>query len=220
MANAAKVAAVLVDDGEPTLAKSVESLRNQTVKCDIILAPGPKTDLELARSLVDVTMPPMIGIGRSRVSAILKADHRYILSCDSDVVYDQRYAEHALENLREVNAVRAATILPLDWSMLGLVETVFSLLPPYEFAYAFRKAAFLGAKIHKEDFSNTRGDIGWALSWRLRPRLEPRMVCWTRFPTFGAVNFTQNYLAPALAGFIPMLGVAGVVAANELTRKL
>jgi len=133
------ISAVVVNYNEPTLERCLQSLSQQTVKLkEIIIADGGSSEeqLEIARQYGKV-IGPIKGIGRSRVEAILKAESDYILSCDSDTIYDKRYAQYALENLREVNAVRAGTILPLEWTEpLALVETALSLFPAYEFCYA------------------------------------------------------------------------------------
>jgi len=195
-----KVVVILVDNGEPTLTKSIESLRNQTVKCDIILAPGPNSDLELARPLVDVVMPPTIGIGRSRVNAILQNDAEYIVSCDSDCLYDKRYIEFAVEDLEAgMRAVKAGIILPFEWKEpLTLVETALSLIPPYEYALCFRRAVVT----------------------RLNAWPDFRMKVLTRMPTKGAWGFVENYAVPLLAGTVPLAITAGVVGASRLLNSL
>jgi len=220
-----KVVVILVDNGEPTLTKSIESLRNQTVKCDIILAPGPNSDLELARPLVDVVMPPTIGIGRSRVNAILQNDAEYIVSCDSDCLYDKRYIEFAVEDLEAgMRAVKAGIILPFEWKEpLTLVETALSLIPPYEYALCFRREDFLRAGIVEEAErygADRRWDIGGAVVTRLNAWPDFRMKVLTRMPTKGAWGFVENYAVPLLAGTVPLAITAGVVGASRLLNSL
>jgi len=198
-----KITCVLVDDGEPNLERCINSLRNQkNVETEILLCGGAKTDYRLAKKLADRVFGPIHTIGRARVKGILEASSNYIVSCDSDSIYDSRYTEYALENLRQANAVKAGTILPLEWlDGLALVETMFSLLPPYEFAYSFRRSAFLAANLHKEDYDSPRSDIGWYLAWRLLPRLDPRMPA-------------------ALAAFATVISTAAAPAANELSKLI
>lgn len=217
-----RVSAVVVNYNEPTLERCLQSLSQQTVPLkEIIIADGgsSKEQLEIAQQHGKV-IGPIQGIGKARVQAILEAENEYILSCDSDSIYDPSYVEYALENLHEANAVRAGTILPLEWNeWLGLVETTFSLLPPYEFSYAFRRSAFLAAKLHHEDYSHPRADIGWHLAWRLLPRLDPRMKVWTRFPTQGAKTATA-YVPAALGALATLAGVTAIPAANEISKLL
>ncbi len=89
------VTVVCVDNGEPNLEWSIKSLRDQTVRANIVIAAGPKTDVELAKSLADYVVGPISGIGRARVTAILKYGDDVIVSCDSDTIYDPRYIEYA-----------------------------------------------------------------------------------------------------------------------------
>jgi glycosyltransferase involved in cell wall biosynthesis len=216
-----KVTAVVCDDGEPTLAKCIESLRRQTQRVRVVVASGPKTDLALAEKLADKVYPPTSGIGRARVNAILneEEEYEYILSCDADTFYDVNYAKFALEDLQRARAVKAGIILPLEWrEPLVLLETALTLIPPYEFALCFRRQAFLDAKIHLEDYSNPRMDIGGAVVNRLNVLPDFRLVCWTRIPTKGGYEFSEKYLPSALLGATPIIGVAGVALASQLLR--
>jgi glycosyltransferase involved in cell wall biosynthesis len=218
----AKASAVVVDDGEPNLERCISSLRNQSFPLDeIILASGPKTDLDAAKKLADHILEPIEGIGKARVQAILEAESDYILSCDGDTVYDVRYAEFALEDLwAGAKAVRAGVILPLSWeNLLSFLETAFQLIPPYEYALAFRKSAFLNTKIHLEDYSNPRTDIGIYVITRLGWLPDFRMMCWTRLPTYWAVYMANNYLPSALVGLTPLVSVTSIVGANELIKS-
>jgi len=94
------VTAVCVDNGEPTLEQCIQSLRNQTVKVRVVVATGPKTNMELAKSLADAVIGPFDKIGVARVTAILKHGDDVIVSCDSDSIYDPHYVEYALEDLK------------------------------------------------------------------------------------------------------------------------
>jgi len=204
--------AVVVDDGEPTLEKCISSLRGQTVPVRIVVAAGPKTDLSLAEKLADKVYSPISGIGRARVNAILNEEGEFFLSCDADSVYEAHYAEYALQDLKAgAKAVKAGVILPLEWNNpLVLIETAFSLIPPYEYALAFRKSAFLNAGIHKLDYSDPRADIGGAVVIRLNAWPDFRMVAFTRMPTKGGYEFSEKYLFSALAGSTPILAVVTV----------
>jgi len=213
--------AIVCDNGEPTLEKCISSLRGQTVPVRIVVAAGPKTDLSLAEKLADKVYSPISGIGRARVNAILNEEGEFFLSCDADSVYEAHYAEYALQDLKAgAKAVKAGVILPLKWNEpLVLLETVLTLVPPYEFALAFRKSAFIDAGIHKLDYSDSRADIGGAVVNRLNPWTDFRIVCFTRMPTKGGYEFAEKYLPSALIGIAPVMGVVGVALANELTQR-
>ena len=217
-----RVTAILVDDGEANLERCVASLRNQkNVSVEIILCGGPKTNYEFAKKLAEKVLGPIQGIGKARVEGILQAGSDYILSCDSDSIYDSRYSEYVVQNLREASAVRAGTILSLEpQSGLGAVETLGSWWPliPYEFALAFRRGAFLQAGIHKLDYDYERADIGGEVFWKLWPRWEPRMIVHTKFPSYGA-KVTAEYLPSALAGLAPVAGVVGLVGASLVVAQ-
>jgi glycosyltransferase involved in cell wall biosynthesis len=216
------ITALVVDNGEPTLVKCIYSLRSQTIPVRIVIAAGPKTDLKLAERLADKVYPPISGIGKARVNAILNEEGEFFLSCDADSVYETHYAEYALQDLKAgAKAVKAGVILPLEWNNpLVLIETALSLIPPYEYALAFRKSAFLEAGIHFEDYTGLRADIGGAVVKRLNAWPDVRMVCWSRIPTKGGCEFAEKYLPSALIGIAPVMGVVGVALANELTRQL
>jgi glycosyltransferase involved in cell wall biosynthesis len=209
--------AVVVDNGEPTLEKCIGSLRGQTIPLRIVIASGPKTDLALASQLADKVYPPIKGIGRARVNAILREEAEYILSCDSDSVYESHYAEYAIQDLRGgAKAVKAGVILPLDWSNpLAVCESALSLIPPYEFALAFRRSEFLKLGVG-ERTSDPRWDIGWRVVTGLGALPDFRMVVWSKLPTYGANHVAQNYAPSLVAGLAPIFSVAGIAAASSL----
>lgn len=218
-----KVVAVVVDDGEPTLEKCISSLRSQTIPVRVVIAAGPKTDMALAERLADKVYPPIIGIGKARINAILNEEAEYIISCDSDSVYESRYAEYALEDLESgAKAVKAGIILPLEWNnLLALLESSFSPMIPYEFALAFRKSEFLklGLVEEAERVSDPRWDIGWRVVTGLNALPDPRMVVYTKMPTYSTNYVAQNYAPSLLAGaLIPIGTVSTVVGASELTK--
>jgi glycosyltransferase involved in cell wall biosynthesis len=217
------VVAVVCDNGEPTLEKCVSSLRSQTVPVRVVIAAGPKTNMALAERLADKVYPPIVGIGKARVNAILKEECEYILSCDSDSVYDIHYAEYAVEDLKGgAKAVKAGIILPLEWTNpLALFEAAFSLLIPYEFALAFRRSEFLrlGLAEEAERASDPRWDIGWRVVNWLNALPDFRMVVYTKMPTYGANYVAQNYVPSLLAGaLIPIGTVSVIVRASEWMR--
>jgi glycosyltransferase involved in cell wall biosynthesis len=211
--------AVIVDNGEINLPKCIESLRRQTIPVRIVIASGPNTDLEVASRLADKVYPPIQGIGKARVNAIVCEDAEYIISCDSDTCYEKHYIEYALEDLKSgFKAVKAGVILPLEWNGLGIVESAFSLAIPYEFALAFRKSEALKAGLIEEakKWNNNRMDVGWFMLTKLSPIPDVRMVCYTRFPTYGAKYVCENYLASAIGGIIPIITAAGIVGASTI----
>ena len=212
-----QITAIVCDNGEEMLDRCLQSLKKQSVPVKIIVASGPKTDLAVAERYVDLVMEPVVGIGRARVKAILEAETLNILSCDSDTVYDSKYAEVACQDLKTLNAVKAGSILPLEGSPLAWVETAIQLAFAYEFSLAFRRQAFLDAGIHEIDYSKPKNDIGREVLMRLLPFPDPRMVCWTRFPTYHA-ELAAPYLPIALAGLAPLTASAGVALANEVAK--
>lgn len=213
-----QVTAVVVDNGEILLEHCLQSLRRQTVPVEIIVAPGPKTDLAIAEKYADRVMPPVAGIGKARVQAILEALTPYILSCDSDTVYDQRYAEYALLDLKTFNAVKAGSIRPLEGSPLAWIEVATQSAFAYEFSLTFRKKAFLDAGIHKLEYGHPKNDIGRAVLSRLLPFPDPRMICYTRMPTYHA-ELAAPYLPIALLGLAPITVSMGVPLINEFLRR-
>jgi len=195
------VTVVCVDNGEPNLEWSVKSLRDQTVGANIVIAAGPKTNIELAKSLADYVVGPISGIGRARVTAILKygpisgigrarvtAILKYgddvIVSCDSDTIYDPHYIEYALNDLRFNNAVRAGTIYPLNPSIEGWVEALLTPFIPYEYALVFKKQYLISRLPSNWESLGGRCDIGWSL---LPYAIDTRMRLWTRLPTYGGM---------------------------------
>ena len=216
----APITAVCVDNGEPLLERCLQSLKQQSVPIQIIVAAGPKTDLAVAEKYADKVMKPVAGIGRARVNAIQAASTPYILSCDSDTEYHERYAEFALEDLKRWRAVKAGAILPLDESKpLAWAETATQLFFPYEFALGFRKQAFLDAGIHELGYEHPKNDIGRAVTLRLTPMIDLRMICRTRFPTYHA-ELAVEYIPIALAGLIPIAASVGIPLINELEKQL
>lgn len=211
------ITVVLVDNGEELLERSLQSLRQMTVPVEIIVASGTKTNLAVAKRYADLVLDPVAGIGRARVRAILAASTPYILSCDSDTVYDSKYAEVACRDLKTWRAVRAGSIRPLEGSPLAWVETATQLAFAYEFSLAFRRQAFLDSGIHELDYSHPKNDIGREVLVRLLPFPDPRMVCWTRFPTYHA-ELAAPYLPIAIAGLAPLAASAGVALANEVAK--
>lgn len=211
---------VVVDNGEPLLERCLQSLKAQTIPVEIIVAPGPKTNLAVAEKYADKVMDPVEGIGRARVQAIQEASTPYILSCDSDTIYDSRYAATALEDLKRWKAVKAGTILPIDGGKpLGWLETATQLLFPYEFALGFRRQAFLDAGIHKLSYEHPKNDIGRAVALRLLPAVDPWMRCWTRLPTYHA-ELALEYLPIALMGLVPVAASVGIPLINEFLNSL
>jgi len=202
--------AVVVDNGEPLIDRSIKSLRDQTLKPRILLCGGPKTDFEKARTLADQVIGPLDGIGKARVQGILEAETDNIVTADSDSLYAPNYCELAEQDLKNLHAVRAGIILPHEWTdPLTLLETSLAWTQPYEFAFAFRKQSFLNTRIQEEDYSYYRTDIGVALQRRLLPILDPRMVVYTRFPTRGA-QIASDYLPSMIGGSAPLLALAGI----------
>jgi len=208
---------VVVDNGEATLEECLKSLRNQSVQdIEIIVAPTENTNLEVARKYADIVLEPMRGIGRQRVAAILKASSNYIISCDSDSIYDVNYVKYALEDLRFWNVVKAASIYPLKPSYQGYFESLFNPFIPYEHALAFRKDVFLRHGLDKLEYRDIRSDIGPELAKREFIFQDPRMKVWTRLPTRDGGLIINNYLLSMVLAAIPGSIVGGSIILNEL----
>ncbi|MCR6692286.1 MAG: hypothetical protein MRT15_07835 [archaeon YNP-LCB-003-016] len=81
---------------------------------------------------------------------------------------------------------------------------------------AFRKNEALKAGLVEEarKWNENRMDLGWFILTRLSPIPDPRMICYTRFPTYGARYVSENYLPSAIAGAIPILATIGIVGAS------
>ena len=136
---------------------------------------------------------------------------------NSDTVYDSKYAEVACQDLKTLSAVRAGSIRPLEGSPMAWVETATQLAFAYEFSLAFRRQAFLDSGIHRIDYSQPKNDIGIGVLTRLLPFPDPRMVCWTRMPTYHA-ELAAQYAPIALGGLAPLAASAGVALANEIAK--
>ena len=208
-----KASCIVVDDGEVTFEECLKSLRNQSVRdIEIIVAPTENTNLEVARKYADIVLEPMRGIGRQRVAAILKASSNYIISCDSDSIYDVNYVKYALEDLKLFPVVKAGTILPLKPSILGYVESLCSPVIPYEFSLCFRKDVFLQHGIHLLNYDvDPRRDIGPPLMFKVGFVNDPRLVVWTRFPTKGANMVANEYLLSMVFAAIPGSVIGGSI---------
>ncbi|RLI82925.1 MAG: hypothetical protein DRP01_09480 [Archaeoglobales archaeon] len=190
------VTCIVVDNGEDSLEECILSLRNQTLKPYILVVGGPNTDYSLARELADDVLGPVEGIGRARVEGVLKSDSPMIVCCDSDSIYHESYVYFVVEDLKSFKAVKAGTVLPKRVSPLGIAEMIFTPVIPYEYTLSFRREDFLDAGIHLEDYSDPREDIGWYVSLRLFPILDPRLVVYTRMPTRNAKIISEIPLIP------------------------
>lgn len=214
-----KVSAVILDNGEPTLVMSVESVTRQTVGVDeIILVTGPSTDWrvveELKRKYQLKVIGPVDKIGYGRYLGILEAKGRVIMSCDSDTIYSDDYLEHALHDIeRGFQLVKAGVVHSLDTSNpLWIVNhMVFQIIGAYEFGWVFRRDDMLSV-ITKRDvetfMSIPRADLGWLSTLRLKSTINYNMKCWTRLPTF----FIREYLPSAVASTTPVSAVLAVCA--------
>ena len=216
------ITAVVVDNGEPTLIQCLESLLDQTLPPnEIILAPGPETPEDVlveVRKLGVRVLERLEGIGVARVNAVLRSSNDLIVSCDSDTVYERHYVEYAAEDLLNgFKLVKAGRILPREINPLALIETVFTPLVPYEFALAFRRSDFLKAKVHLEDYSDPRSDVGFWLSRRFfPPYIDFRMECYTKLPTYAAAKIASDYLGPLIAGSTPLIVTTGLLAVRHI----
>lgn len=210
--------AVVVDNGEPLLEKCIRSLRDQTLEPKIIIAPGPRTDLELAESLADLVLEPETGIGRGRVKAILKADSDYVISCDSDTIYGPGYVERAVNDLRFLPVVKAGTIVPYEPSPLALLEASFASVIPYEFSLALRRQWFIANRIHLADYRNPRADIAAVIIRKTIVPADPLMSCRTRMPTHW-MKKVSRYLPSLIAALAAAGLVLAPVALSELEQK-
>jgi len=205
--------AIVVDNGEPNLPKCIASLRRQTHAVRIVVAPGPQTDVRLAEELADEVLEPIRGIGAARVNAIMKVEDEFIISCDSDCIYDERYVEYAVQDLERYNAVKAGSIMPIEdlLNLLGWLEAAFSVVVPYEFALAFRRSAFLEAGCHLDVCEDPRCDIGLPVMTKLHPVIDWRMKVYARMPTYGA-KVAASLTPSIIGGLTPLATVTAIIA--------
>lgn len=190
-----KVTAVVVDNGEELFEQSLNSLIDQTLRPYIIVASGPKTDMELAESLADEVMEPVEGMGRARVNAILASYQDYVFSCDSDTIYAPSYVEEGVRflNTAPFGFVKAGCINPLSDipDIYAIAEAwVSSLIWPYEFSLAFKRQAFLDLNLHRKRYDG-RLDIGHYIPLSMVPS-NLFMMCWTRLPTWFVEREVKN----------------------------
>jgi len=202
----------VIDNGEPSLAECIKSLDSQSQPPDeVIVCPGPRSDLDLIESLGIKAIEPNAGIGIARVKGILAANGDIIISCDSDTIYDKHYIEYAVEDLKKAKVVKAGVIQPRNPDPLGALESSLSLLIPYEFALAFKKTDFMRSGAHLEDYSNPRRDIGYPLLKRFFPfHVDFGMECYSRLPTYGVKQFVNEHLPFLIAGITPIIAVVGI----------
>jgi len=221
-----KVACIVVDNGDPHLLNTVQSLLRQTRKCDeIVIAPGPKTDptiLETLKSLGIKALDPVEGIGKARVKAVLSTDADIIVSCDSDTLYDERYVEEAVKTLvKGYKAVKAGTVEPHKWSLGALLELPLATLLSYEFGLAFWRTEFLKTSAVKaaQETSNRLWDIGPIVTMEMQPiAINPKMKLKTRLPTHAVRHIIKTWATPILATTAPAAIVATIVSGDTIKR--
>lgn len=217
------ITAVLTDNGEPLLEKCLDSLWNQTVRPEIIVCAGPKTDMELANKYADEVIEPVDGIGKARIKGILEASGDYIISCDADSIYDKHYCEYAIQDLQMgLNYIRAGTILPHELKETSTIgEMILTQIIPYEFSLAFNKNDFIKRGLHKKDYSKPRVDISTYLyTEKILVFPDYRMVVWTRLPTYGARFIEKNYLTSIVLGLSPLFTVGGLIGLSKLLNYI
>jgi glycosyltransferase involved in cell wall biosynthesis len=222
-----KVACVVVDNGDPHLSSTVQSLLRQSRKCDeIVLAPGPKTGqatIEDMKALGVRVLDPVEGIGKARVKAILSTDADIIVSCDSDTLYYESYVEEAVKTLMKgYRAVKAGTVEPHKWSLGALLELPIATLLPYEFGLAFWRTEFLKTSAVRaaQETSNRLWDIGPIVSMEMQPvAINPRMKLRTRLPTHAARHLINTWAAPVLATAVPA-AIAATIVSGDLVKKI
>jgi glycosyltransferase involved in cell wall biosynthesis len=221
-----KVACIVVDNGDPHLLNTVQSLLRQTWKCDeIVVAPGPKTDptiLETLKNLGIKVLDPVEGIGKARVKAVLSTDADIIVSCDSDTLYDESYVEEAVKTLvKGYKAVKAGTVEPYKWSLGALFELPLATLLSYEFGLAFWRTEFLKTSAVKaaQEVNNRLWDIGPIVSMEMQPiAVNPRMKLKTRLPTHAVRHIIKTWTTPILATATPAAIVATIVSGDSIKR--
>jgi len=211
------VTAIVVDNGEPLLEKSVESLRDQTERVHrIIIVGGDKTDYELAKAIADEVYGPVTkSIGDARVYGVLKANDEIIISCDSDSIYPPEYVEVCVRELKEHDFVHAKNAEPVDGysdnpiknTLILFEQTIYPYIP-YEHSLAFRRSAFLANDLHKIDFKIHREDIAIHMLRKLIPFVPIDITCYTRLPT--------NWVVEA-STVLPLLSTATAIASLPAT---
>lgn len=202
------ISAIFLDNGEPLIEKSVESIVRQVD--EVVVASGPKTDLALARRLANVVTEPTPGTGTARVQGILASSGDIVLTCDTDTIYSRGYAEAAARQLRRYSSVMAGRIMPYEDPVpgsLAWIESTAAWAIPYEFALGFKRDALERSGILEKRYTNPRLDIGPWVARRLPPIPVFSMSCRTRMPTYYA-KLLASYM-PAVAGASIPLAVVG-----------
>jgi len=202
----------------------LKSLADQTIDCEIIVCSGPKTDMRKAGEYADRILGPFNTIRDARIAGILNARTDFIISCDSDTIYDRQYCEYAYYDLQRLPSVKAGLVFPKDIDRLegldgwvALIESFLTNAIPYEFTLAFRKSEFIKRGLHLRPTRWKRDDIGIDIATYMPPIPDPRMVCWSRLPTANAVRLAKYGPSLLLCG-IPIAGVAGVIGLSELAK--
>ena len=211
------ISAVILDNGEPTLERCIASLRSQTEPLDeIVVEAGPNTNPAIS-SKADRVIPPgeVERLGEKNIKGILSCRSPYVMICGGDCIYDEAYAKEAVKTLDAgARAVRAGKMLPLGDDLLASVQSALLSGPLWwiwshmEAALAFRREDFIDEGIHLDPRYREypRRDVGTAIQWRMNPQVNPRMVMWTRLPTYHA-RLAVNYLPAAMGAAVPMVAL-------------
>jgi glycosyltransferase involved in cell wall biosynthesis len=225
-----RVSVVLVDNGEQLLERSVASIRSQTARPhEVIIAPGPRTDLDLARRLADTVLEPCDSIGYARYLGLLRASGDVVMLADSDTIYGENYLRYALEDIsRGYQLAKAGTVYPVEPSdpLWFFEHMLFAIGGAWEFGWVVVREELLRLLTPElvERLRNPRADLGHIAYWnplasldlRLRSTVDHRMVLWTRMPT----HFTRSYLVPAVGATLVTSVVPAVVGYATLRKLL
>jgi len=215
------VSAVVVDNGERTLAECVASIRKQRGVDEVIIAAGPKTDTEVAKQVADDVVGPFNQIGYARYIGLARSSSDIVMLADSDTIYACGYLGYALELIDRYPLVKAGTVYPLDQrNPLWVVDhLLFKLVGAYEFGWVARKRELVSA-INRDGVHRLlapRADFGWLPSVLKMPyTVSYRMTCYTRLPT----HFTKMYAVPAMGAIAVASAIPAVVALAEVEKAL
>jgi glycosyltransferase involved in cell wall biosynthesis len=202
------VSAVCVDNGEEIARESLESIRGQVG--ELIVAAGPRSDLDLLRELADVVIGPLSPVGYARYAGLLKASNNLVALCDTDTIYMEGYAESAVEDFERLPwlaVVKAGSVEPHRPSPLGYLESaVARVVGAFEYGWVVDKRKLLSVMTPRdvEALKNPRADVGHAAYKLLhRSLVDHRMRVKTRLPTY----YFESYFAPVIGAVAPIAGV-------------
>jgi hypothetical protein len=215
-----KISVVFVDNGEPTVEMSLQSIKSQNVD-EIIVAHGPNTNVDVVKRYADKMFGPLSSIGYARYIGVMNARNRIVALADSDTIYGVNYFAYALEDFEryDVDIVKAGNVMSIQMitDPIGFIENfVMRIGGAYEFGWVIKRDIIenLDEK-DVEKLKNPRTDFGHIPKIITRKTfIDHRMTCYTRIPTY----FWREYAYPTIGSVIPITAVASIITITLLKR--